>query len=93
MKRRIIDDARCSACQTEQETIVHAIWECEKIRHVWAPCFSWVRTEHPGLREILNLIVLLGQKVQRLELFGVVAWFILESQKQIESKREGLAKC
>ena len=90
MKRRIINDASYNACQTEQESMFHAIWECEKISHVWAPCFSWVRTEHPGLREILDLIVLLGQKVQRLELFGVVAWFIWNHRNRLRVNEKGL---
>nr|XP_023925988.1 uncharacterized protein LOC112037406 [Quercus suber] len=73
-KRKIIEDARCSACLSEQESTFHAIWDCEKISHVWAPCFSWVRTEHPQIHDIQELINMLGQQVQKLELFGVVAW-------------------
>ena len=30
-KRRIIDDASCNACQMEQESIFHTLWECEKL--------------------------------------------------------------
>ena len=89
-KRRIIDDASCNACQTEQESIFHALWECEKLSHVWAPCFSWVRTEHPGLRDIQDLINLLGQEVQRLELFGVVAWFIWSHRNKLRLNEKGL---
>ena len=89
-KRRIIDDASCNACQTEQESIFHTLCECEKLSHVWAPCFSWVRTEHPGLRDIQDLINLLGQEVQRLELFGVVAWFIWSHRSRLRLNEKGL---
>lgn len=39
-KQREIGDARCSACLSEQEFTFHATWGCEKIIHVWAPCFN-----------------------------------------------------
>ena len=89
-KRKILDDARCNACQTEQESILHALWECEKLSHVWAPCFSWVRTEHPHIRDMQDLINLLGQLVQRLELFGVVAWFIWSHRNRLRLNEKGL---
>ncbi|XP_075653997.1 uncharacterized protein LOC142624352 [Castanea sativa] len=82
-KRRIIEDARCSACLSEQESTFHSIWGCEKINHVWAPCFSWVRTEHSQIQDLQELINLLGQRVQRLELFGVVVWFIWNHRNRL----------
>ncbi|XP_065619595.1 putative ribonuclease H protein At1g65750 [Quercus suber] len=90
-KRKIIEDARCSACLSEQESTFHAIWDCEKISHVWAPCFSWVRTEHPQIHDIQELINMLGQQVQKLELFGVVAWFIWNHRNRLRLNEKGLS--
>ena len=62
-KQKIIDNASCNACLTEQESIFHVLWECEKPNHVWAPCFSWVQIEHPDIRDMQDLINMLRQQV------------------------------
>ena len=45
-KRKVLDDAKCSACLSAQENTLHAIWDCEMLRQIWVPCFNWIRTEH-----------------------------------------------
>ncbi|XP_030959402.1 uncharacterized protein LOC115981406 [Quercus lobata] len=57
---------------------------------MWAPCFSWVRTEHPGIRDMQDLINMVGQQVQRLELFGVVAWFSWSHRNRLRLNEKGL---
>ena len=46
-KKKILDDAKCSACLSVQENTFHAIWGCEMLHHIWTPYFSWIRIEHP----------------------------------------------
>ena len=72
-RRKILEDARCSACLLDQETTFHALWSCETLKDIWNPCFSWVRTECPHLQDMQELINLVGQRAKGLELFGVVA--------------------
>lgn len=34
-KEKIVPDSTCYLCMKESETILHALWTCEKIRQVW----------------------------------------------------------
>ena len=89
-KRKIIDNARCNACLTKQESILHVLWECEKFSHVWAPCFNWVRTEYPLLQDMQELINVVRRRENSLELFGVVAWFIWNQRNKLRLNERGL---
>ena len=59
-KRKILEDRRCGACLSAQETTLHAIWNCDELKEVWLPYFSWVRTEYPNINEVQELISLIG---------------------------------
>ena len=39
-KRKILGDPTCSLCLKEPETILHALWGCEKIQVVWPRGFA-----------------------------------------------------
>ena len=39
-KRKIVGDPTCSLCLKEPETILHALWGCEKIHVVWLGGFA-----------------------------------------------------
>ena len=61
-ERKVLDDAKCSACLSAQENTLHAIWDCEMLHRIWVPCFSWIRTEHPHVLDVQELIHLVGQR-------------------------------
>ena len=90
-RRKILDDAKCSACLTEQESTFHAIWSCELLQQIWSPCFGWVQTEHPRVQDMQELIHLVGQQTVDLELFAVVAWFIWNHRNRMRLNEKGLA--
>nr|POE83460.1 putative ribonuclease h protein [Quercus suber] len=90
-KRKILEDANCKACHVAEENTLHAIWDCEKLHHIWFPCFSWVRTEVPQFQDVQELIYLVGQRRDSLELFVVVAWFIWSHRNKLRLNEKGLA--
>ena len=90
-KRKVLDDAKCSACLLAQENTLHAIWDCEMLHQIWAPCFNWIRTEYPRVRDAQDLIHLVGQRINSLELFAVVAWFIWNHRNRLRLNEKGLA--
>ena len=90
-ERKVLDDAKCSACLSAQENTLHAIWDCEMLHQIWAPCFNWIRTEHPRVHDAQDLIHLVGQRVNSLELFAVVAWFIWNHRNRLRLNEKGLA--
>ena len=89
-KRKVLEEAKCSACLLDQETTLHAIWSCEKLTNIWAPCFSWVRTEYPFLQDMQELINVVRQRENSLELFRVVAWFIWNQRNKLRLNERGL---
>ena len=89
-KRKILDSIECSLCQAGQELTFHAIWGCDTLRHIWAPVFSWISSDFPGICDVCELIQLVGQKPRRLELFATVAWFIWHHRNKIRLKEECL---
>ena len=90
-RRKILDDAKCSACLSAQETTFHAIWSCELLHQIWNPCFGWVRTKHPRIQDVQELIHLVGQRNESLELFAVVAWFIWNHRNRLRLNEKGMA--
>ena len=59
-KRKVLEDDRCFICLSAQETTFHAIWSCNDLEQIWFPCFSWVKTEYPNIRETQELVNLIG---------------------------------
>ena len=59
-KMKIIDSAECSLYQVRQESTFHAIWGCDTLRHILAPIFSWISSDFLGMRDVCELIQLMG---------------------------------
>ena len=89
-KRKVLEEAKFSTCLLDKETTLHVIWSCKKLTNIWAPCFSWVRTEYPYLQDMQELIYVVGQRENSLELFGVVAWFIWNQRNKLRLNERGL---
>ncbi|KAL0006726.1 hypothetical protein SO802_008228 [Lithocarpus litseifolius] len=73
-------------------------WTDQRDRFVWPDNqngeylvrASWVRTEHPHLQDMQDLINLVGQRANKLEIFGVVAWFIWNQRNKLRLNERGL---
>ena len=89
-RRKVLDDAKCSACLSAQESTFHAIWSCELLHQIWNPCFGWVRTEHPRIQEVQELVYLVGLWKESLELFAVVVWFIWNHRNWLRLNEKGI---
>ena len=90
-RRKILEDAKCKACLAAQENTLHAIWNCEKLHHIWFPCFSWIRIEFPHILDVQGLIHLVGQRNDSLELFAVVARFIWNHRNRLRLNEKGMS--
>lgn len=40
-KKTILIDSLCHLCSRESESVLHAIWGCEKVQQVWIVDFGW----------------------------------------------------
>ena len=72
-----MDPPFCSSCGKANETVFHALWECEKIHTAWSPDFNNLRKLPYQPVTVMDLICRLGQEGRNMELFTVMAWFIL----------------
>ena len=46
LKRKICGNSRCHLCDKGEESVIHALWECDKFRQVWDKRFRWGRNWH-----------------------------------------------
>lgn len=58
------------------EDTLHALRDCEDIQGIWIPKFTWIRCDFPHLTNFNDLVTLVGQQLQNLEPFAVIAWSV-----------------
>ena len=62
-KRKILGDPTCSTlCLKEPETILHALWGCEKIQVVWPRGFAGLHNLGQQLQSVVELVDLVHVK-------------------------------
>ena len=77
-RRRIVTDGTCELCQRENESVLHALWECNVAKGVWAGCSRELQKHGNGQADIMQLFEELMSKisVEVFELFLVQLWLI-----------------
>ena len=76
MKRKVLVDPLCHYCGKQPEDIMHALWGCESIKHVWCDEFSWVNEFEASQGLFADLIGHYLQKPRVRKLFATTAWFL-----------------
>ena len=76
--RRIVNDGTYQLCQKENETVLHALWECSVAKDVWAGCSRELQKHVGGQNDLMHLFEELLHKlsVEVFELFLVQLWLI-----------------
>ncbi|KAL0017269.1 hypothetical protein SO802_004338 [Lithocarpus litseifolius] len=83
-KRAIPIDPTCHLCSRETESVLHALWGCEKVQTVWATDFGWVDNNRAALGSFFDLMQLIQEKPHTIPLFSTTAW-TQDSQKSHSS--------
>jgi hypothetical protein len=79
-RRKVIEEAKCSCCEVEDETLIHALWTCPATQDVWGSKtspFQKCYTSGVSFKEVFEDGIQLYSK-EVLELLVVVArgiWF------------------
>ncbi|KAK9988503.1 hypothetical protein SO802_028742 [Lithocarpus litseifolius] len=73
-KRAIPIDPTCHLCSRENESILHALWGCEKVQTVWATDFGWVDKNTAAAGSFSDLVQLIREKPHTFPLFSITAW-------------------
>nr|POE62567.1 putative ribonuclease h protein [Quercus suber] len=85
-KRKIVDSVTCDQCLKRIENEVHAVWGCDCIQMVWAAPFATVRTKHPSVENMCDLVSCVHEETGELEKFAMVAWAIWQWRNKLRSK-------
>ncbi|XP_065621705.1 uncharacterized protein LOC136064192 [Quercus suber] len=77
MKKRAMPiDPICHLCSRENESVLHALWGCEKVQSVWAQDFGWVDKNKAVSGSFSDLVQLIQEKPHTVLLFSITAWSI-----------------
>ncbi|KAK9998084.1 hypothetical protein SO802_017687 [Lithocarpus litseifolius] len=66
----------CGSCSPAPENVVHALWGCEKIKHIWSQDFGWVDRTAAVDFSFKDLVEEIREKLQTFALFAITAWAI-----------------
>ena len=75
-KRKIVGDPTCSLCLKEPETILHALWGCEKIQAVWQRGFAGLHNLGQQLQSVVELVDLVQKKHRSFNVFAMTYWAV-----------------
>ena len=76
LRRKMLEDLTCPHYSIGNESTLHVLWECNRLRIVWEKVFGWILKDHPGISQFTDLDALVGEHATQLELFATIAWFI-----------------
>ena len=70
-KCKILEEAECSRCAGETESIEHALWRCNCIEVVWDTDFGWVDRCPAATNSFLDVLQKIRVKPTSVALFAV----------------------
>ena len=82
--RHLISDPLCPLCQSDSETVTHALWACPHARNVWALIQGRIQKLQVATVEFFLLTQNLTQSLNRqeLELWAVTCWSIWNARNK-----------
>ena len=75
-RRNVVDSPLCSNCGRANESVIHAIWDCDNVRQCWDLGFKKLRDQHHLFRSFVELMFFVKQQEKNVELVTALAWFI-----------------
>jgi hypothetical protein len=83
-RRHLISDPLCPVCQSDSETVTHALWACPHARNVWALIPGRIQKLQVATVEFFLLTQNLTQSLNRqeLELWAVTCWSIWNARNK-----------
>ena len=75
-RRKVVQSPLCSNCNRAQETVQHALWDCDQVLGYWGYGFKNLRNSEQGTGVFADLVFLARQQDVNMELFMVTAWMI-----------------
>ena len=75
-QRKVVDSPLCSSYGRANETVIHAIWDCDNVKRCWDLDFNKLQSQHHMLRSFADLLFFVRQQEENVELFTALAWSI-----------------
>lgn len=76
VKRKVLTDPTCQACVADQESTLHALWLCPKLKEVWAVHFSLLKSEASECSSFLDVFCMCLVKSYPTDVFAMLAYQI-----------------
>lgn len=81
-RRHITENGRCERCLLEEETTLHALWSCSKIRSAWASS-EWFGCQNVSPLNFKELLSWILKNHGNPELFVMVTWGLWHQRNQV----------
>ena len=75
-RRKVVLSNSCTNCNKEPESVIHALWGCEKVKVVWGTNFDELHIGTNQALSFVDLFKLVLQNPRGAEGFIMVCWFI-----------------
>ena len=82
VNRKILQNLVCHLCSSAPEDVIHALWGCVKIKHIWSKDFGWVDRTTAAALSFKDLVHKIREKPQTLALFAATAWSIWQHRNK-----------
>ena len=81
-RRHITENGRCEHCLMEEETTLHALWSCSKIKSAWTSS-KWTSCQNISPLDFKELLSWILKNHGHLEFFVMVTWGLWHQRNQV----------
>ena len=81
-RRHIMENDRCEHCLMEEETTLHALWSCSKIKSAWTSS-KWTSCQNISPLDFKELLSWILKNHGHLEFFVMVTWGLWHQRNQV----------
>ena len=82
-RRKILNEGTCDQCGQEEESILHAIWECSKLNPIWDAIPEFYFRQVRSFIDIKELLLYVSNVCNKVELMVVIMWNIWFRKNQL----------
>ncbi|KAL0010846.1 hypothetical protein SO802_005954 [Lithocarpus litseifolius] len=84
-KKRVLLDELCPVCSRDQESTIHALWECEAAQDIWHGSARALQKCGTGQTDFITLLEYLLDRMEKteVELMIVQAWLIWNQRNRV----------
>ncbi|XP_023898698.1 uncharacterized protein LOC112010585 [Quercus suber] len=87
-KRKILNDDKCKQCGQDEESVLHAIWECSKLSPIWDAIPEFACHQSRSFADIKDLLLYVSNAGSKVDLLAVIMWNIWYHRNQLRLNKD-----